>query len=421
MSEQPLTINDVLVDIPRNWKNIIIKKEKDSKILNEIIEVAAGNCTPSPNLWFEWARQTPLENIKVIIIGQDPYPTINTAHGLAFSSINKLISCPPSLRNIFKCLEQQKIIKDFKQTTTCLSSWAEQGVLLLNTAFSTEIGKRREHFSLWEDYVKRILVRILQYHIESDVIILCWGQDAQNLVNKITIKTAHKFHILNWSHPSPLTGNKFLSCDHFTITNKILEKNNKTPINWDSISLKSVTKQIIFTDGSASSKTNNGGNKKDATCKGGYAVVFIGQIQGNLLGSLETSQVFASNIRAEGQAIISALEKCHQELTLSTLIELYTDSEFWIKMINVYMPKWSDSNFDQKANPDMTRVLWSLWKQINNTHKVKLIHIYSHNKSGLKNLANMNDQFNYSQNELADKLATEARITLKPGEQKFVC
>lgn len=415
--------DEVLNQISIDWQNIIVKKEKDISMLNKIIKVAANNCTPSPNLWFEWARLTPLDNIKIIIIGQDPYPTRETAHGLAFSSINKSISCPDSLRNIFKCLEQYKIIEDHKQTTACLTSWAKQGVLLLNTALSTEIGKRREHFDLWEDYVKRILVRILQHHIDSDLIIMCWGRDAQNLINKITTKTSNKFNILMWCHPSPLTGNKFLSCDHFVRANEILHKINKTQINWASISLAPINRvlvrQIIFTDGSAASKNNRGGNKKDAACKGGYAAVFIGPIKGNLLGSLDVSGVFASNIRAEGQAIISAFKMCHDELVEPTQVELYTDSEFWIKMINEYMPKWSDDTFEKKANPDMTTTLWELWKQINSKHTIKLVHIYSHNKSGLKYSTDLEDKFKYVQNELADKLATEARINLKPGDETW--
>jgi len=394
-----------------------------------------NNYTPSQELWFEWARLTPLDNIKIIIIGQDPYPSKGMAHGLAFSALN---SYPDSLRNIFKCLEYNKLISNHKETNTNLTSWAEQGILLLNTSLSTEINKRRAHYHLWNNYMEEILNRILQYHIDSNLIIMCWGKDAQNLISKNTLITRDKFHILEWCHPSPLNGNKFLHCNHFIYANELLIKFNKTPINWASIerktkckdtndekntnneknimSEKSKSKLIsIFTDGSAVGKY--GKNKKDPTCQGGYSAIFIGQIEGYLLGNLDTTKHFASNIRAEGQAIISALHKCFIELKEKTNIDIYTDSEFWIKMILNYMPKWTEKKFMEKENSDLTIKLWKLWKEINSKHNVKLHHMYSHNKSGLKDSTNQNDQFKYINNELADKLATEARKTLKSGQE----
>jgi uracil-DNA glycosylase len=415
-------MENLLSNIPSDWKNILLKKKLDKEVLSNILQQT--DCTPPPELWFEWARLTPLDNIKVIIIGQDPYPTRGTAHGLAFSSLNTV---PDSLRNVYKCLEHSKLIANHKQTTVCLSSWAEQGVLLLNTALSTEIGKRRAHFELWKEYVQRILVRILQYHIDSELIIMCWGRDAQNLIAKTITKARHKFHILEWCHPSPMTGDKFLSCDHFIVANNILRDIRKDPIDWSTIdstkqkvsTSDAMAKQIIFTDGSAvSSSGKKSGNKKDANCVGGYAAVFVdGPIKGELLGNLDTSTYFASNIRAEGHAFISALSKCNQELTSPAQIELYTDSEFWIKMVQEYMPRWSKEKFTQKENSDMTQMLWKLWEEIHKKHKVVLHHVYSHNKSGLKDSANEADKFQYTNNELADQLANEARTKLKPGQE----
>jgi uracil-DNA glycosylase len=404
-------MNNILKNISKNWINIIIKNDKDINILENIIKNTT-NCTPSQELWFEWTRLSNLDNIKIIIIGQDPYPTKGIAHGLAFSALN---TYPDSLRNIFKCLEYHKIISNHKEANTDLTSWAKQGVLLLNTSLSTEINKRRSHFHLWNEYMQQILVRILQYHINSNLIIMCWGKDSQNLISKITVNIPNKFHILEWCHPSPLNGTKFLQCDHFTYANKLLIKFNKSPINWASIE-NTINKSIsIFTDGSAVGRY--GKNKKDSTCRGGYSAIFSGTIQGQLLGNLDISNHFASNIRAEGQAIISALHKCLIELNQKTTIDLYTDSEFWIKMILNYMPKWTEQKFMEKENSDLTIRLWKLWKEINSKHNIKLHHVYSHNKSGLKNSNNPDDQFKYINNELADKLADEARKTLKSGQE----
>jgi uracil-DNA glycosylase len=378
--------------------------EKDMENISLFLS-KLNNYTPSPELWFEWARKTDLDNIKIIIIDQDPYPTKGTAHGLAFSSLNIF---PDPLKNIYKCLEQNKIISNYKNTTTCLNSWAEQGVLLLNTALSTEIGKRRAHFDLWQPIITKILVRILKYHINNNLIIMCWGKDAQKLVRNI-ITSKDKFHILEWCHPSPLNGNKFLSCNHFQLANELLVINGKEPINWASIENNNIPIQIIFTDGSA--KSGMGGNKKDKNCKGGYSAVFVsGEIQGELLGCLDTSIIYASNIRAEGQAIISALKKCHEEIDIPHNIQLYTDSEFWIKMLLQYMPKWTDSKFSKKENEDMTRTLWQLWKYINIKHKVFLFHVYSHQSK---------DEFKIKYNNYADKLADEARKTLSSGKEIF--
>jgi uracil-DNA glycosylase len=415
-------MNNIIKNISKKWIDIIIKKKKDKEILENIIN-KTENCTPPPELWFEWARLTSIDNIKIIIIGQDPYPTYGTAHGLAFSALN---TYPDSLRNIFKCLEYNKLIKNHKETNTSLISWAEQGVLLLNTSLSTEINKRRAHYDLWNEYMQKILVRILQYHIDSGLIIMCWGKDAQNLISKITNNVRHKFHILEWCHPSPLNGTKFYSCNHFNYANELLIKLDKTPINWASIENKNIIKSedikienintiSIFTDGSAVGKY--GKNKKDVNCKGGYSAIFIGLINGELLGNLDTSKYFASNIRAEGQAFISALDKCLNILQEKTQINIYSDSEFWIKMILEYMPKWPIDKFTKKENSDLTIKLWNLWKEINLKHIIKLYHIYSHNKSGLKESTNPDDQFKYINNERADKLADEARKTLKNGEE----
>jgi uracil-DNA glycosylase len=427
---QPDTLaKEVLDGLSQDWLNLIIKRNKDLIELTQIynqIESAAATCTPPPTMWFEWARLTELSEIKVMILGQDPYPTPGMAQGLAFSTQTN--TCPDSLRNITKCLQHHKLIADYKSVSYNLVSWANQGVLLLNTALSTIPNQRKSHSTVWVGFMRRIIVRIMQYHIANDFIIFCWGRDAEMLIDAITVNTAHRFHILKWCHPSPLNGNKFLECDHFNRANDILAASGKSPINWASIETKNHShvvndhniadnRQVIFTDGSAVSPTNRGGggNKKDKNCRGGYAVVFVsGPITGSLLGNLDVSKIYASNIRAEGQAIISALAKC-AELTRPVIVDIYTDSEFWINMLTKYMPKWSAAKFAEKENSDMTIYMWGLWKKVVALHRVGIHHVYSHNKSGLRDSADSSKQFLYKWNAMADKLADEARTSLVPG------
>jgi len=407
-------------------------------------QINMENVTPSPDLWFEWARLTPLDSIKVIIIGQDPYPGIGIAHGLAFSSLG--LKLPGSLKNIYKCLQKCGEINDYKNTTADLTSWAEQGVLLFNIAMSTEISKSGAHLSIWHKFTRRILGKVFDYHEHNNLIILSWGNAAQKYIDKFHgyYTLSKYFTFLTWCHPSPLTGKKFIDCDHFTKVNALLISQQKSPIQWNSIenipsitetmgsksvieliASKSTTKliapkseiQIIFTDGSAVSK---GKNRKDKHATGGYATVFVsGPIADKvLLGKLDTSIEFASNIRAEGMAIIAALENCFA-MPEHVIIEIYTDSDFWIKMIEVYMPNWEKKNidFNSKENTDLTTRLWKLWKEITINHTVKLIHVYAHNKSGWMNSSYPHERFCYDKNNLADKLAEMARTKLQDGEE----
>jgi ribonuclease HI len=183
--------------------------------------------------------------------------------------------------------------------------------------------------------------------------------------------------------------------------------------------MRSRPRQIIFTDGSAvSNGARNGGNKKDKSCRGGYAAVFVsGPLRGELLGNLDTSKMYASNIRAEGKALIAALKKCEVELNPPVVIDIYTDSEFWINMVLKYMPKWNASKFAEKENPDLTRELWGLWRRLTGKYKINLHHVYSHNKSGLRESADPKDKFKFEHNAHADALASEARRALNAGQE----
>lgn len=170
---------------------------------------------------------TNFNDIKVVIIGQDPYFSKNQAHGLSFSVP---IGCtiPPSLKNIHKELNN-----DFKKKYIfhhgCLESWSNQGVFLLNTTLTVESGKPKSHSNIgWDIFTDKVISEI-SLHRHS-VVFLLWGNDAKK---KCKLIDTNNHYILKTSHPSPLSVYRgFFGCRHFSKANKILIDNKKKPINW---------------------------------------------------------------------------------------------------------------------------------------------------------------------------------------------
>ncbi|MGP1931958.1 MAG: uracil-DNA glycosylase, partial [Arsenophonus sp. ET-DL12-MAG3] len=176
---------------------------------------------------------TKLSEVKVVILGQDPYYAFNQAHGLSFS-VRPGVPVPPSLFNIYK--ELAKDILYFQHPNQgYLISWAQQGILLLNTILTVEEGKPYSHAKIgWEIFTNKIISVINQYRF--GVIFLLWGSNAQK---KCKFIDNLKHFILKAAHPSPLSAHKgFFNCRHFSKTNQILIKQGIEPINWMSITKK---------------------------------------------------------------------------------------------------------------------------------------------------------------------------------------
>ena len=176
---------------------------------------------------FNALKYTPLESVKVVILGQDPYHGPDQAHGLCFSVLPG-VKTPPSLVNIYKELAAD--IDGFvipKQGT--LTSWAEQGVLLLNTVLTVEQGKAHSHAKWgWETFTDAVIDAVNRH--QQGVVFLLWGSHAQK--KGMHIDTS-KHHVLSAPHPSPLSAHRgFLGCKHFSQTNQLLSSQNKSPINW---------------------------------------------------------------------------------------------------------------------------------------------------------------------------------------------
>ena len=420
----PNWIDSIINDIPEEWHELLFNKEQQDLLVNIFDKLRSmnnndndSNLSPTPKYIFEFARLTSVNKLRIIILGQDPYPNPNHAHGLAFSSLDNKI--PSSLHNIYDCLINNKLIKYFPKSAD-LSAWALRGVLLLNCALTTEIGVSNKHTELWSEYINILIQNISKKYIMENkkLIFMLWGRFAQS---KNYLISDH--HILTWRHPSPMAQNcdeeyRFINCDNFKKANKLLGYK----FDWNP------RKKIIeiYTDGSAYP------NKNVPNAKNGYACIFTSGCLDNLaiygankkcVSSKDwPDKLYATAPRAEGTAILKALEKCNSISTTKwDEIHIITDSHFWYDMITCYMPDWEKNNidFNTKKNPDISIKLWKVIKKIKENGILNMRHINSHGKAGLKSAEeNTQEWYDYSNNKCVDELANMARKTLDYGEYR---
>ncbi|MHA2938530.1 uracil-DNA glycosylase [Vibrio sp. RC27] len=217
---------------PLTWQDVIsLEEEKD--YFKQIItfvqsERDAGKTIfPEESDVFNAFRVTELCDVKVVILGQDPYHGPNQSHGLCFS-VQPGVKIPPSLRNIYKELTND--IDGFETPNHgFLQNWAEQGVLLLNTVLTVEQGKAHSHAKIgWETFTDQVIDVINRQR--EEVIFLLWGAHAQR---KGSIIDRDKHKVLTAPHPSPLSAHKgFLGCGHFSQANQYLTSLGLAPIDW---------------------------------------------------------------------------------------------------------------------------------------------------------------------------------------------
>jgi len=175
---------------------------------------------------FNALNLTDFRDVKVIILGQDPYHGINQAHGLSFS-VNDGVKIPPSLKNIFKELHTDLGLP--MPTNGNLTNWAKQGVLLLNATLTVEENKPGSHQKIgWEKFTDAIIKLISDE--KQHCVFLLWGNFAKS---KSHLIDSHKHLVLEAAHPSPLARGAFFGCKHFSKTNNYLQSHNIQPINWD--------------------------------------------------------------------------------------------------------------------------------------------------------------------------------------------
>ncbi|MDF2578341.1 MAG: ung [Chlamydiales bacterium] len=179
---------------------------------------------------FNAFNYTPFDQVKVVLIGQDPYHGANQAHGLSFS-VMPGVRQPPSLKNIFK--ELQDDLGCTPPNHGFLAHWAKQGVLLLNAVLTVREGKPASHSGKgWEQFTDAAIQRLA--HRQDPVIFMLWGKFAQQKVEHITALERQQQHIiLKAAHPSPYSAfNGFFGCHHFSQANEILKQWGQAPIDW---------------------------------------------------------------------------------------------------------------------------------------------------------------------------------------------
>ena len=176
---------------------------------------------------FNALKYTPMETVKVVILGQDPYHGPGQAHGLCFS-VKPGIKPPPSLVNIYKELATDVEGFDIPNHGH-LTDWARQGVLLLNTVLTVEQGLAHSHGKLgWERFTDKV-IDVVNHQCEG-VVFLLWGSHAQKKGQHIDV---NRHFVLNAPHPSPLSAHRgFFGCRHFSQANQLLTQQGKQPINW---------------------------------------------------------------------------------------------------------------------------------------------------------------------------------------------
>ena len=214
--------------ITGDWYDILYNSNisnKLDKILNKIKSISDKKVYPSYENIFRALNLTQFKDVKVVIIGQDPYHGENEANGLAFS-INKEVKITPSLRNIFKELKNDLNID---RTNTDLSSWAKQGVLLLNSVLTVEKDTPLSHSNIGWQEITNYIIKYISSN-KNNVVFILWGNFAKQYKEIID---SSKRLIIESAHPSPFSANRgFFNSKPFSRTNNYLKKNNQSVIDW---------------------------------------------------------------------------------------------------------------------------------------------------------------------------------------------
>jgi len=432
-------------DVLPCWGELIYGGDMRQFFINAIKKIDPDDISPIECDVFNFAKFKKLSEINVVILNENPYDSNYNNNGLCFSSLSKKI--PNPVKNLYSSLEKYKLIKSADDIKTAnLISWAQQGVLMLNCALTISKNNSVSHMELWKPITDNIIKKLGAIN-DRPVIFLLWGNYACSMKNLITSDTAI---VLENCHPD---NDNFILRDHFTMANKILEEENIEKINWDPSFLP---KHEAFTDGS-------GHNTKNINSKASYACCFTkGPSKGTMLygrlspvslldlneiksddkwdpqnnpcwiddkrkytingihsktktweGPLSliyiagaTNEIiFPNSQRGEGAGILSAFEYVIR-LGRSAILEVVTDSMFWINMLDNYIPNWvkSKNPFISQKNPDIVSRLWSA---VGEMSKLGIIwstrHIKSHGKDSNA------DPRDVRLNDIVDKKAFKTR------------
>ena len=218
------------VKIEQSWKEALAgefeKPYFESLVAYLHEEKAAGKTIfPPGRQIFKAFDMTPVKDVKVVILGQDPYHGPGQAHGLSFS-VPLGVTAPPSLKNIFKEIESDLGVR----MSGCpnLEKWASQGVLLLNAVLTVRSGEAASHSKIgWEQFTDAV-IKYISDNCEG-VVFMLWGNFART---KSALIDHSRHHVLEAAHPSPLARGAFFGCRHFSRANAALTASGRTPIDW---------------------------------------------------------------------------------------------------------------------------------------------------------------------------------------------
>lgn len=360
-------IASIFIGLTDQSREILVKTLSPALISAiQAINKEAKPFVPPPHQILECFKICPFENTRVVLLGQDPYIKPGEAHGLSFSTLSR--TTPPSLRKIYECMVATGCLGS-TPTTNDLTPWAKQGVLLLNTALTTQLGISDAHAAYWTGYTDGIIHELNQRM--DGLIFILLGAKAQAKRKLIDTK---KHSILEWGHPSPLNSanrdkdspNNFIRCDVFHRTNSLLESAGKQTISWalegsnmieeptvvltsEPIRHPTQTSYRLYTDGGAiaNGKTN---------CQASWAYIIYapdGTIYKYAAGRVAPSTHGESNNRGELSAIfLGVMEFARGGLDAPLVI--LSDSEYSLKCISVWYPEWvRKSKLDGKKNLDL--------------------------------------------------------------------
>jgi uracil-DNA glycosylase len=220
--------------IPPSWANALGHELQKPYLvrLKAFLEQErwAGNTVyPPEDQIFHALALTPFDAVRVVLVGQDPYHGPGQAHGLSFS-VRPGVAIPPSLQNIYKELQSDLGIPPASHG--CLTSWAQQGVLLLNATLTVRAGEPLSHHKKgWEEFTDSIIEAVARNH--QHIVFILWGKNAQEKCQKFSDLLKDSHLVLTAAHPSPYSAHSgFFGCRHFSKTNDYLAQHSLPPIDW---------------------------------------------------------------------------------------------------------------------------------------------------------------------------------------------
>lgn len=395
-------------NVDYDWKQILITENKAELIAatNQIANCA--NLCPYVSNIMNAFRLTPFSSVKVVLIGPGPHTEwqINPDtgikhpidHGLAFSSLG---SASKPLLDIYKCLINSKLITKVPKSND-ISNWASQGVLLLNTSLTT-FKNATERSNIWDTYVQKVFTR------------LCQIKQANNQKLHIIYTDQSATHMETYIGDYHMMYKFEENCNCFKQIQPVGKPFTATTINRDAFAIQwDPSNQVrIFTDGACSNKKDD---KKNNV--GGWAFLVRGGMFNNVYycAKLDTKihmgcELYPTNQRCEGYAILNAL-RFILENKITCPVTIVTDSDFYIKVITIYMDAWyrKNPNLTEKANGEPVKnsdIICELYRAYKATQNVTFQHIRSHQRAPL-NISSLEYEL-WHGNNTADVLACDAK------------